>query len=298
MTPWNELLFRALISWVGVAIFSFIYVEGANWIRRKFHGGLTEVIFSACGIICVSILILAPFIYLITAAQGMVLGDDGLIFLGATAVAWALSMAVAFYIIFPRIQKLRAIAIDKNTSCLSPNSLSDNSMLSGDDFSVGGRVEIAIGKFNIRQVVARLLALITFPASGALTMTAISMVALRQIPLEHTEELLGIGVGFFAIVVAADIGNRLWNYHAARTGVIGQDVAERLQCNRKLPSALAHYDFTKGKLVLLFVYTCILAVWIPWDEVPIAWRWLNIGIISLPLTVIFYTFLRNYFRGK
>lgn len=112
MTPWDELIFRTLISVAGVTIGSTMYVRGAYRLRKIFQGGMSDVIHSTYAIICSVVLVSAPFIYLIMTAQGMVLGDDGWLFLGATAAVWLVAMAVMLLVIFYQKKKLNLIVYD------------------------------------------------------------------------------------------------------------------------------------------------------------------------------------------
>lgn len=105
MAPWGELAFRTLISMVGITVATFAFVRGAEWLRQKFRGRLKDVIHTTYVVIVASCLVLAPTMYLITAAQGMVLGDDGLLFLGITGVAWLLTMALMLFVNFSLVKK-------------------------------------------------------------------------------------------------------------------------------------------------------------------------------------------------
>ena len=105
MTPWGELAFRTFVSIAGVTIGSIAFVRGAEWLREKFRGGLTDVIHTTYAAIFAPCLVVAPAFYLITTAEGMVLGDDGLLFLGMTAVAWVLIMSLMLFVIISKVKK-------------------------------------------------------------------------------------------------------------------------------------------------------------------------------------------------
>ncbi|OJW95510.1 MAG: hypothetical protein BGO62_08720 [Thiobacillus sp. 65-1402] len=107
MAPWGELAFRTLISMTGVTVATFAFVWSAEWLREKFRGRLKDVIRTTYVAIFASCLVLAPFMYLITAAQGMALGDDGLFFLAVTGVAWLLTMALMLFVNFSLVKRIR-----------------------------------------------------------------------------------------------------------------------------------------------------------------------------------------------
>lgn len=107
MAPWDELAFRTLISMASVAVATFVFVWGAEWLRENLRGILKVVIHTTYVIIFASCLLLAPSFYLITTAQGMVLGDDGLFFLAVTGLAWLLTMALMLFINSSLVKRIR-----------------------------------------------------------------------------------------------------------------------------------------------------------------------------------------------
>lgn len=99
MTPWHDLAIRTMLTLPCAAIGAVMYLRGTNCIRQKIHGGLLNLVLMTYGSIFSIILVVTPFIYLITTAQGMVLGGDGLLFLGATGLAWITSMGIILSIV-------------------------------------------------------------------------------------------------------------------------------------------------------------------------------------------------------
>lgn len=142
-------------------------------------------------------------------------------------------------------------------------------------------------RFTHRLVHGWLL-IIVFAACGALTMTGLSLILLEYIPQERVAQILGIALGFLAIVTGADIGLRCWTYHAVRTGALREDVAKRILPSRKLPKAFAKIEWTDRRLVLMGGYIGYLAIWIPWFAVPNIWLWLLSGLVALFLASTVY----------
>lgn len=213
-------------------------------------------------------------------------------------------MAPAIYYISKiKIHDLRAAGFfiptqrdAKGEAALGNSAKSSES--AGDDQAVANSIRAAVTtetrKRSLAGRVTRFITImITFTTAGALTMGAIWVSLWQIVPAENIAKPIGSILGVFAILVGAEIGLRLWTYHASQTGGLRQDVAARLLRNRRLPKLLANHEWRSWQIVLMFGYSCLLAGWFPWLAVPATWLWAFAGIIGIPLVTTVYALLRK-----
>lgn len=288
MVPWGEFFLRSFISIVLVSLAAVGYAHGLIWLGTHLSGWLKQAVATVLYIIFAAVAVVFPFVYVISSAKGVVL--DGWGYFPAVFIAWILSMAPAFYYISKiKIRDLRAVGFFMPAGSEANGEATQRNSVKSPE--AAGVVPESPGQSLAQRIFRILTTMITFTASGALTMGAISMVLWRLVPAENTAKPIGIVLGVFAIVVGADIGLRLWTYHALRTGGLRQDVAAWLLRHRTLPKILANYEWRSWQIVVMFGYSCLLVAWLPWSAMPAVWFWVFAGILGIPLVTTLYVLL-------
>lgn len=98
MMPWEEMVIRTAISLALVTIGAVGYACGLIWIGNHLKGWAKSLLAISLYFIF-AFVVIAPFLYIISSATGMVL-KNGYTYLAAVFIAWIASIVPAFFYIF------------------------------------------------------------------------------------------------------------------------------------------------------------------------------------------------------
>ena len=105
MTPWDIIIERIVISFVFTCTTIVAYVYTMKFIKTYANNALKDILSVICAIPFVLTIVLAPFIYLLSSAEGIVI-ENGLEYFGTVGAAWLIIMACGIALGINLAQKL------------------------------------------------------------------------------------------------------------------------------------------------------------------------------------------------